>query len=60
MSTDIRDINFASIVEMLEAMNAGYVHVGVNEYHYICCTEEAFRVMERAYDEWLDQEEGAG
>lgn len=55
----LEDINFVSMVNMLEEMNAGYVHVGINDYHFITCTEEAFRVMEKAYDEWVDQEEGA-
>lgn len=58
MINKLEDINFVSMVNMLEDMNAGYVNVGINGYHLIACTEEAFRVMEKAYDEWVEQEEG--
>lgn len=53
----LEDINFVSMVNTLKQMNAGCLHVGIGGYHLIACTEEAYRVMEKAYEEWVDQEE---
>ena len=55
----LEDINFVSMIGTLREMNAGFINVGIEGYHLIACTDEAYRVMEKAYDEWLDQEEGA-
>ena len=56
----LEDINFVSMVKTLREANAGYISVGIEGYHLIACTEEAFRFMEKAYDEWVDQEEAEG
>ena len=55
----LEDINFVSMIGALREMNAGFIQVGIDGYHLIACTEEAYKVMEKAYDEWVDQEEGA-
>ena len=55
----LEDINFVSMIGALREANAGFIQVGIAGYHLIACTEEAYKVMEKAYDEWLDQEEGA-
>lgn len=55
----LEDINFISMTEALKLANAGFLHIGVDEYHLIACTEEAYKVMEKAYDEWVEQEEGS-
>ena len=55
----LEDINFVSMVKTLRESDAGYISVGTNGYYLIACKEEAFRFMEKAYDEWVDQEEGA-
>ena len=55
----LEDINFVSMIGALREMNAGFIQVGIDGYHHIACTEEVYKVMEKAYDEWVDQEEGA-
>lgn len=54
----LEDINFISMTEALKLANAGFIHIGVYGYHLIACNEEAYKVMEKAYDEWVEQEEG--
>lgn len=55
----LEDINFVSMIGALREMNAGFIQVGIGGYHLIACTEKAYKVMEKAYDEWVNQEEGA-
>lgn len=48
------------ILEMFKALkkhNAGMVSVSSGEYHIIVCTDEAYNVMNEAYDEWATREE---
>lgn len=53
---EIKD--FALMLDMLKKTNAGYFAVGIDGYQFIVCTEEAFKVMNKAYYEWIDKEEG--
>nr|DAZ84837.1 MAG TPA: hypothetical protein [Caudoviricetes sp.] len=48
------------IAEMLRALkecNAGMVSASGGEYHIIVCTDEAYNVLNEAYDEWAAGEE---
>lgn len=48
------------IAEMFRALkecNAGMVSASGGEYHIIVCTDEAYNVLNEAYDEWAAGEE---
>lgn len=46
----------AEMVKMLEDCNAGMVNAGIGKYHIIVCTDEANKVIQEAYDEWVAEE----